>query len=58
MGLEDEGALQCCVLPLRNLLDSLDRRVVLLVTASCSKPVAEGDIIASAYVTKTVIAAD
>jgi len=29
-----------------------------LVTASCSKPVAEGDIIATAYVTKTVIVAD
>jgi len=49
---------QCCVLPLRNLLDSLDGRVARLVTASCSKPVAEGDIIATAYVTKTVIAAD
>jgi len=50
--------LHCCVLPLRNLLDSLDGRMVRLVTASRSKPVAEGDIIATAYVTKTVIAAD
>jgi len=50
--------LHCCILPLRNLLDSLDGLVVRLVTASCSKPVAEGDIIATAYVTKTVIAAD
>jgi hypothetical protein len=29
-----------------------------LLTASCSKQVSEGDIIATAYVTQTVIAAD